>query len=76
MGEMKNVYNILVGNTEETIPLGRSSRRWEDNITMDIKVDHNTYNSSIKPMESRSRPMLFLGFSNHEARKPPVPLSS
>jgi hypothetical protein len=27
-------------------------------------------------MESRSRPMLFLGFSNHEARKPPVPLSS
>jgi len=30
------------------------------------KVDQKPYNSSIKPMESRSRPVRFVGFSNHE----------
>jgi hypothetical protein len=30
------------------------------------KVNQKPYNSSIKPMESTSRPMQFLGFSNHE----------
>jgi hypothetical protein len=34
------------------------------------EVDQKPYNSSIKPMESRSRPMRFLGFSNHENGAP------
>jgi hypothetical protein len=33
MAEM-NAYNILVGKYEGKRPLGRSRRRWEDNIRM------------------------------------------
>jgi hypothetical protein len=32
-----NAYRILVGKPEEKRPLGRSRRRWEDNIRMDLK---------------------------------------
>jgi hypothetical protein len=32
MGEMRNIYNILVGKPEEKRTLGRYRRRWEDNI--------------------------------------------
>jgi hypothetical protein len=34
------------------------------------EVDQKPYNSSIKPMESISHPMRFLGFSNHENEAP------
>ena len=34
-GENRAVYRILVGKTEEKRPLGRPTRRWEDNINMD-----------------------------------------
>jgi hypothetical protein len=37
MGEMRNVYNILVGNLEEKRPLGKPGRRWEDNTRMDLR---------------------------------------
>jgi hypothetical protein len=37
MGEKRNVYRILVGNPEETRPLGRPRRRWVDNINMDLR---------------------------------------
>jgi hypothetical protein len=37
MGKMRNTYKILVGKSEEKIPLGRSSRRWDDNIRLDLK---------------------------------------
>jgi hypothetical protein len=36
MGEVRGVYNILVGRSEERRPLGRPRRRWEDNIKMDL----------------------------------------
>jgi hypothetical protein len=36
MGEMRNVYRILVGNPEGKRPLGRPRRRWVDNIKMDL----------------------------------------
>jgi hypothetical protein len=36
MGENLNPYWILVAKPEGEIPLGRSSRRWEDNITMGL----------------------------------------
>jgi hypothetical protein len=36
MVERRDAYRILVGKHEERRPLGRSRRRWEDNITMDL----------------------------------------
>jgi hypothetical protein len=36
MGEVRNVYKILVGKPQGKSPLGRTSRRWKDNIRMDL----------------------------------------
>jgi hypothetical protein len=36
MGEMRNTYKILVRKREGKRPLGRPTRRWEDN-KMDLK---------------------------------------
>jgi hypothetical protein len=36
MGEMRNVYRLLVGNPEGKRPLGRPRRRWINNIKMDL----------------------------------------
>jgi hypothetical protein len=36
MGEKRNVYRLLVGKAEGKRPLGRSRRRWIDNIKMDL----------------------------------------
>jgi len=35
--EMKNAYNILAGKPEGRRPLGGPRRRWEDNVTMDLR---------------------------------------
>jgi hypothetical protein len=37
VGEVRGVYNILVGRPEGRIPLGRPRRRWEDNIKIDLR---------------------------------------
>jgi hypothetical protein len=37
MGEKRNSYRILVGKPEGKRPLGRTRRRWEDNIKMDFR---------------------------------------
>jgi hypothetical protein len=34
MGEKRNAYSVLVGQTEGKRPLGRPRRMWEDNIEM------------------------------------------
>jgi hypothetical protein len=36
MGEKRNVYRLLVGKPEGKRPLGRTRRRWIDNIKMDL----------------------------------------
>jgi hypothetical protein len=36
MGEMRNVYDILVGKPEVKRPIGRPRRRWKDNIRIDV----------------------------------------
>ena len=36
-GEARRVYRVLVGKSEGKRPLGRSRRRWEDNIMMDFQ---------------------------------------
>jgi hypothetical protein len=35
-GEKRNAYRILVGEPKGRRPLGRSRRRWVDNINMDL----------------------------------------
>jgi hypothetical protein len=37
MGEKRNACRILVGNPEGKRPLGRPTRRWVDNIKMDLR---------------------------------------
>jgi len=37
MGEGRGVYRVLVGRPEGKGSLGRLRRRWEDNITMDLR---------------------------------------
>jgi len=34
---VRNVYRFLVGKPERKIPVGRTRRRWEDNIKMDLQ---------------------------------------
>ena len=37
MGERRCVYRVLVGKHEGKRPLGRPSRRWEDNNKLDLQ---------------------------------------
>jgi hypothetical protein len=35
--ERRGVYRVLVGKPERERPLGRTRRRWENNIKMDLQ---------------------------------------
>jgi hypothetical protein len=37
MGEGRGVYMVLVGEPERKRTMGRTMRRWDDNIKMDIQ---------------------------------------
>ena len=37
MGESSDAYRVLVGKPDIKRPLGRPSRRWEENIKMDLQ---------------------------------------
>jgi len=37
MGERRGVHSVLVGKNEGKSPFGRTRRRWEDNIKMDLQ---------------------------------------
>jgi len=37
MGEERDVYRLLLGKPEGRRPMGRTRRRWVDNIRMDLK---------------------------------------
>jgi len=37
MGEGRDVHRFLVGKPDRKRPLGRTRRRWEDNIKMDLQ---------------------------------------
>ena len=36
-GERRGVFTVLVGKPERKRPLSRPSRRWEDNIKVDLQ---------------------------------------
>ena len=36
-GESRSIYRVLMGKPEGKRPPGRSRRRWEDNIKMDLQ---------------------------------------
>jgi hypothetical protein len=36
-GQKRNTYRLLIGKLEGKRPLGRPSRRWVDNIGMDLR---------------------------------------
>jgi hypothetical protein len=35
--DRKDAYIVLVGKAEERMPVGKTRRRWEDNIKMDFQ---------------------------------------
>ena len=37
MGERRGAYRVLVGKPEDRRPLGRTRRKWEDIIKMDLR---------------------------------------
>jgi len=37
LGERRGLYWVFVGKPEEKRPLGRTRRKWEDNIDMDLQ---------------------------------------
>jgi len=37
MGDRRGLYRVLLGKPGKKRPLGRPSRRWEDNIKMDLQ---------------------------------------
>jgi hypothetical protein len=37
VGERNGAYRVLVGKPERKKPLGKSTRRWEDNIKMEVQ---------------------------------------
>jgi hypothetical protein len=37
MGERRGLYRVLVGKPEGKRPLGRPTRRWKDDIKMDLR---------------------------------------
>ena len=41
MEQTKNAFTALLGRPEEERPLGRPRRRWEDNITVDLRDTGN-----------------------------------
>ena len=37
MGDRRDAYRVLVGNSEGKRPLGKPRRRWENNIMIDLQ---------------------------------------
>jgi hypothetical protein len=55
MREKRVVYRVLVGKPERKSPLGRTRRRWEDNIKMDIQEVRCGGMDSIELAQDRNR---------------------
>ena len=55
LDEERGVYRVLVGKLEGRRPLGRSRRRWMDNIRMDLQEVGCGYMDWIGPAQDRDR---------------------
>ena len=55
MGQGRGVHRVLVGNPEEKRPLGRSRRRWEDNIKMDLQEVGGSHGDWMELAQDRDR---------------------
>ena len=55
MGEERGAYRVLVEKPEEKRPLGRSRRRWVDNIRMDLQEVGCGYMDWIGLVQDRDR---------------------
>jgi len=55
MGKERGVYRVLVGKPEGNRPLGRSRRRWMDNIRMDLQEVGCVYMDWIGLAQDRDR---------------------
>jgi len=54
MGERRGVYRVSVRKPEGKRPLGKTMRRWEDNIKMDLQeVGYGGFLSVPVPFNSR-----------------------
>jgi hypothetical protein len=62
MGEGRSVYRVLVGMPEGKRPLGRSRRRWEDNIKLGLREIGIDWANWIRLAQDRVR---WVGFSEH-----------
>jgi hypothetical protein len=55
MEQGRGVYRVLVAEPECRRPLGRSRRRWEDNIKMDLREIGIDEANWIRPAQGRVR---------------------
>ena len=55
MGDSRGVHRVLVGKPEGKRPLGRPTRRWEDNIKMDLQEVRRGSMDWIKLAQDRDR---------------------
>ena len=55
MEEGRGVHKVLVRNPERKEPLGRPTRRWENNITMDIQEERRGCGDCMGLAQDRDR---------------------
>jgi hypothetical protein len=55
MGEEREVHRVLVGKPEGKRPSGRPTRRWEDNIKMDLQKVGGSGGDWMEPTQDRDR---------------------
>ena len=55
IGEWRGVYRFLVGKTEGKRPLGKPTRRWEDNIKVDLPEVGGDYGDWMELAQDRER---------------------
>jgi len=60
MGEERGVYRFLVGKPEGRSPLGRTRRRWVNNIRMDLQKVGCGYMDWIELAQDRDRWQTFV----------------